>query len=500
MRYLFLLILVCPLFLNAQFTVAPYFSDNMVLQRDEPIHVWGKAIPKSRIKVSFLNQTKYTIAQSDSGWDVYMTAEKANSKSNELVIESSSCKSVFKNVLVGDIWLCIGQSNMLFTMREEMHYKEEFKNAQQSILRFYNPTYIGKDVYNAPFTDSMLQRLNYANFYSQVNWNISDSQSFRNMSAVGYYFGKELVKDINIPIGLINLSIGGAPIETFINETVYKKDSMVANKLNGNWLYNNALPKWIRIRSLQNVGNVQNVPSNMYGPNHAFKPGFAYESGIKPLTKLSIKGIIWYQGESNSLEINDVEQYAYLQKIMIEDYRKQWNKRKLPFYWVQLSSIDTITYQSKFWPQFREEQRRAMENNKYTGMAVSSDIGLRNNVHPTNKKLVGYRLAQWALNKVYFKKVVPSGPLPLSAKYKNGKVLISFKYANEGLFTSDNKSVTGFSLDGISDCDAIIEKNNIVLNTETKPGYVYYSWKPYAIANLINKANLPTSTFKIKVK
>lgn len=500
MRIFFLIYLAFPLFLNAQFVVAPYFSDNMVLQRDQPIHIWGKANPGLNISVSFLKQKKHTTVNADSSWNIYLSSEIANNKSNQLCIQSGGYKKVFQNVLLGDIWLCIGQSNMQFAMQQEMYYKEELKNANQPLLRFYNPTYIGKDVYNQHFTDSMLNRLNQNDFYSQASWNISDSQHIKNMSAVAYYFGKELVRDINIPIGLINLSIGGAPIETFINPDALKNDNQTKGKINGNWINNNSIPSWVRTRGTQNIGGLEKAPSDLFGPNHAFKPGFAFNAGIKPLTKFPIKGIIWYQGESNSLEINCVNEYAYLQKMMINDYRKHWKQPQLPLYWVQLSSIDTIAYSSQWWPAFRNEQRKLMEQINHSGMAVSSDLGLRDNVHPTNKKLVGYRLAQWALNKSYFKKVVPSGPLPLKAKYLNGKVVVYFNYSKDGLFTADKGELKGFSLDGIQDAVARMHHNFIEMNTPTKPTYVFYGWKPYSDGNLVNKAGLPASTFKLKVE
>ena len=181
MRTYFLIYLLFPIILNAQFTVAPYFSDNMVLQRDQPIHIWGKASPGKKISVSLLNQKKATIVQSDSSWDIYLKPIRANSHPSILIVQSGAVKKIYENVLIGDVWLCIGQSNMLFSMREEMHYQAEVKNGKQPLLRFYNPTYIGKDVYNQLFSDSMLQRLNQDNFYSQASWNQSDSQYFAKM-------------------------------------------------------------------------------------------------------------------------------------------------------------------------------------------------------------------------------------------------------------------------------------------------------------------------------
>lgn len=170
------------------------------------------------------------------------------------------------------------------------------------------------------------------------------------MSAVAYYFAKAIVEKENIPVGIINLSIGGAPIETFISKEALRRNEKFASKVSGNWLENESLPEWIRQRGKENVGNNANGFKDDLGLNHAYKPGFAYACGIEPLLAFSIKGIIWYQGESNSLEKEKVEEYRALLHLMIGDYRIKWKQPDMPFYWVQLSSIDTANYQSKLWP------------------------------------------------------------------------------------------------------------------------------------------------------
>lgn len=302
----------------------------------------------------------------------------------------------------------------------------------------------------------------------------------------------------NIPIGLINLAIGGCPIETFINVDALKESNEFSDKINGNWLTNDALPVWIRERGKQNVGDVKQADPS--GPNHGYKPGFAFKTGIQPIINLPIKGIIWYQGESNAQEIERVNEYADLQKLMIKDYRAKWHQPQMPFYWVQLSSIDTAKYKSQLWPQFRDEQRKLLKMIQYGGMAVCSDIGFKNNVHPTNKKAVGERLARWALNKTYGENIIPSGPLPLNAKYENGKISITFQCTGNSLKTSDEKAPRGFSLDGVNETNAIIVDKEIIIETNKKPEFVYYGWKPFTDANLVNAELLPASTFKLKVQ
>lgn len=170
------------------------------------------------------------------------------------------------------------------------------------------------------------------------------------MSAVGYYFGKEIMTTQGIPIGLINISIGGAPLESFISKKTLRNSRQFFEKVKGEWLTNDALPVWIRERGSQNISGIKDCPKDENGNNHSYKPGFAYQSGIKPIINLPIKGILCYQGESNAQEVERVNEYGALSVLMVNDFRKKWKQPKLPFYYVQLSSIDTVKYKGHLWP------------------------------------------------------------------------------------------------------------------------------------------------------
>ena len=499
MKNILLLILLLPLTVAAQLQLAKVFSDNMVVQRDQPVHIWGKGVPKQKISIAFATQTKYITTNADSTWSVYFKKQPANKIPQSLLVSSATEKIEISNILIGDVWLCIGQSNMEFSMMKEMHYKDEIQNCNLPLLRFYNPNWAGKNIFNTPYTDSIVQLLNREKFY-QGNWQVSDPNSIKQMSAVGYYFGKEILLNEDIPVGIINISIGGAPLETFISTDALLQSNRFAAKVKDDWLLNDALPVWIRERGNQNVGSLKNVSSDATGKYHAYKPGVAYNAGIKPLVPFAIKGILNYQGESNAQEMERVNEYAALSKCMIDDYRRQWKQPSLPFYFVQLSSIDTAKYKGQLWPQFRNEQRKMMVLIPNSGMAVSSDIGARDDVHPTNKKAVGARLARWALNKTYKRAVIASGPLPVVAKYKSGKVIITFQYTASELKTSDGNNLRGFSIYGVDELDALIDKKTVVLLVKEKPTFVYYGWKPFTNANLVNSELLPASTFKIVVK
>lgn len=496
-RLSFSLLFLFPYVAIGQLSVATFFSGNMVFQRDEPIAVWGKANPGDEVTVQFAGESKKIIAAADSGWVVYFQKKSANAKPQSIRIESGNSKIELNNILIGDVWLCIGQSNMEWPLQRELHYKTELPLTNLHQLRLYNPSYAGKNIYGNVFTDSDTKLLTPGHFYKGA-WQQCDSVSVKQMSAVAYYFGKALATSLNVPIGLINLSIGGAPLETFIDPVALKEHKQFSSKINGDWLQNTSLPVWVKERGQQNIGSNSNVPSDGYGKNHAYKPGFAYKAGIEPLLRFSIKGIINYQGESNAQEKERVEEYAALSALMIKSYRSKW-KKNLPYYFVQLSSIDTLQYKGQLWPQFRNEQRKMLALIPNSGMAVCSDIGAKNDVHPANKKAVGERLARWALHQTYQKKIISSGPLPLKAIYKNGFVKISFQYA-AGLQTSDGGPLNGFSVNGKEMSDAIISNKQVLVKSKQKPAYIYYGWQPFSKGNLVNGEQLPASTFKLLVE
>jgi sialate O-acetylesterase len=493
-RLSFSLLLLFPYVAIGQVSVATFFSSNMVLQREKPIAVWGKAIPGNTIQIKLGKYTRSVVAEKDSSWIVYLSRQKANTEPQTLRISNNDTAVTFSNILIGDIWVCSGQSNMEWTMKKEMHWKEEKFNVLQRLIRFMNPPPVGRYVYGVPYTDSLTRRLNKDSFYLWNGWQHCDSTTVQTMSAVAYYFAKSIVASENIPIGLINLSIGGAPIETFIRVDAMRNSKQFAPKVNGNWLTNDALPKWMQQRGSENVSNVSSVPSDEMGPHHAYKPGFAYAAGIESLLKFPVKGVLWYQGETNAEEIERVNEYRSLMKLMIDDYRRQWKQPSMPFYWVQLSSIER-----PLWPMFRDEQRKLLADVKNGGMAVCSDIGSKNDVHPSNKKDVGERLARWALHQTYKRSIVPSGPLPVKAVYKNGQVMISFRYADD-LQTTSQEPLNGFSVDGKTIIAAMISGNKVMIPVKEKPGFVYYGWQPYSDGNLLNAVQLPASTFKLQVQ
>jgi sialate O-acetylesterase len=483
----------------SQLQPASIFSDHMVLQRNQPIKIWGKAIPGKVVYVKFGLLNSQTITKNDSSWQFTFPELDASKVARQLEISSVNEKVIFSNILIGDIWLCIGQSNMEWPMSKEMHYHNEVKNSDQPLLRFFNPTYAGKNIFGTPFSDSIARKLIPSDFFNG-NWKSCDSFSMSDMSAAAYYFGKNVWEKTDIPIGLIHLGIGGAPLETFIDPMSMKNHMVFSSKMAGNWLENHHLPVWIRERAIQNIGTSSLVPFDQNGKNHAFKPGFAFTAGILPLKNFPIKGVICYQGESNAQETDRVNEYAYLFELLVSDYRRHWNNQKLPVYFAQLSSIDTIRYKGHLWPNFRDEQRKIAEKLTHCGMAVTADVGDRNDVHPRNKKVVGERLSFWALSQTYGFDIPFSVTAPSSAQYKDGNVLITFKKGERLQQYPQNSTLNGFTVDGIRDLPAKIVKNKVIIKTNQKPEFVYYGWSPFSNGNLYNNDLIPVSTFKLPVK
>lgn len=511
---------------SAELTLNRMFSCNMVLQRDEPIAIFGTATAGSEVKVVLGGKGKVAIVDTKGEWKVVFRPLKASSVPVELTVRSGNEKLKLHNILVGDVWICTGQSNMEWPLKREKYFAEEQHKLDNKLLRINNPMPAGRYVYGVSYTDSLIRRLNTHDFYRWEGWQESGMQSAPETSAIAYYFAKEVISATGIPVGIINLSIGGAPLETFIPFEAMKAHPEFTEKVKAmDWLDNKSLPVWTSERGRQNIGGFSQkpdpsgstvdgmpftksasentartlkVPGDERGKNHAYKPGFAYVSGIEPLLPLPVKGILLYQGESNAQEPERVAEFRELQKLMITTYRKAWNKPAMPFYWVQLSSIDTLRYKSQYWPWFRNEQRLLVNEVAHTGMAVSSDHGARHDVHPTNKKVVGERLARLALKEVYKKNVNAYGPEAVSAEYKNGRVIVRFKQARQ-LSTSDNAVLKGFSLDGRSPVEARIEKNTVILPSSTRPSFVYYGWQPYSEGNLIDKDGMPATTLKIVV-
>lgn len=478
------------------------YSDNMVLQREKPLLISGTANAGQQVTVRIAGQKKETVTGSNGKWSVTLDPLQAGGP-YELAIEAfsptdkknrkkipASRKLVYKDVLVGEVWLCSGQSNMAFRVDElvDSQRKELLEYAgKQPQIRFFNRQprwYTNAEEWDASVMDS-LNRLQY---YHDTQWTTCNEQTADRFSAVAFAFGRMLSDSLQVPVGLILNAIGGSGTEAWIDRKTLEFDF---TDILYDWTQNDFIQDWVRGRAMLNTKKSANKLQR-----HPYEPCYLYETGIEPLQQYPIKGVIWYQGESNA---QNIETHERLFPLLVNSWRENW-REELPFYYVQLSSIDRPS-----WTWFRNSQRKMMETIPNCGMAVSSDRGDSLNVHPRYKREIGERLARWALNKTYGQPVIPSGPLFRSIEFKDAAAYISFDYA-EGLHTSDGQPVRTFEIaehDGLfvpAQAEIIGGKVKVWNEKITNPKLVRYGWQPFTRANLVNGEELPASTFRTEIK
>lgn len=460
------------------------YTDNMVLQHGCPLTIRGKANAGEKVTVSIDKQKLQAVTGTDGKWAVDLQSLKAGGPYT-LTVATGKQKLVYKNVLAGEVWLCSGQSNMEFYLNWSTTAGQDVPQAANNNIRLYDMKARWRTD-AVEWDASVLDSLNHLQYYKDTQWTVCSPETAGNFSAVAYYFGKKLQDSLQVPVGLICNAIGGSPTEAWIDRSTleYRFPAILRN-----WTQNDFIQDWVRGRAALNVKKSANKLQR-----HPYEPCYLYESGIRPLEQFPVKGIIWYQGESNA---HNREAHEKLFKLLVESWRKNWGDAELPFYFVQLSSIDRPS-----WTWFRDSQRRLMAEIPNTGMAVCSDKGDSLDVHPKQKQEVGERLAAWALNKTYgYKNVVPSGPLYKSVKFDRGAAYVSFDYA-DGLTTSDNKPIRTFEVAGDDElfypAQAVVENGKMkVWSDQVKePKMVRYGWQPFTRANLVNGAGLPASTFR----
>ncbi|MHA3772454.1 CotH kinase family protein [Verrucomicrobiota bacterium sgz303538] len=495
----------------------PVFSDHMVLQRDTALPVWGTAAPGNEITVSFGGDSAATIAAEDGRWFVRLPAKSASKVPRELKVRANGQERLtVSDVLVGEVWLCAGQSNMEFRTNQEATWVTEQRNASLSNVRLRNMGYAGQGYFATEYPATLVSRQTPHSFYNASSWVPCDASSAAPFSAVGYFFGKEIRNALDVPVGLINCSVGGSPAEAWVRREALVAAPSLAKIVSGNWLSNGMFEPWCTGRAQVQLGaSINSAPGDDVGANHSFKPSFLWDSGPGRIAPYAIRGVLWYQGESNALShiaesgvANPkwrVDQHEQIFPVLVQDWRKKWGQGDFPFLVCQLSSISTGNYASHFWPEFRDYQRRATSLLPNMGLAVTSDIGNSSNVHPTNKHDVGKRLANWARRYVYNDASVLACPLPTSAKRNGSAVLVAFNDAGPALATADSAAPASFELAGVDGvffpAEATISGASVVVSSTSVPTpvNVRYAWQPYSSGNLVNFAGLPASTFLLTV-
>lgn len=492
----------------------PIFSDGMVLQRDMALPVWGTAASGHEITVTFNGAAASAVADANGRWLVELPAQAASKTSRELkVLAGGTPRLTVSDVLVGEVWLCAGQSNMEFRCDQEATWAAESASASLPHVRLRNMGYAGQGVGATAYSAAIVARQTAADFYNASTWAPCTAASAAPFSAVGYFFGKEIRNVLDVPVGLINMSVGGSPAESWMRRAI-----IPAALTAPGWITNNAnLEPWCNGRATVQLGsNIGSAPGDDMGPNHSFKPAFLWNAGPARLAPFAIRGVLWYQGESNALShIGEagvtnpkwrVDQHETLFPLLVNDWRAQWGQGNFPFLVCQLSSISEANYDSDFWPEFRDYQRRATTLLPNMGFAVTSDIGNASNVHPTNKRDVGKRLARWAQRYTYGDTAALPCPLPTTATRAGSTVTVNFQHTGPALATSNAAAPATFELAGADGvfhpATASIVGQTITATSGNVPAptKVRYAWQPFSAGNVVNSAGLPASTFSLNIQ
>lgn len=464
--------------------MSPIYSDNMVLQHNTPLQVSGTANAGDEVIVKIEGQKHKTKCGENGKWSVSLNPIKAGT-GYTLSVSTKDKSLTYTNVAAGEVWLCSGQSNMAFMVWEGATAKDDVANANNSNIRLFNmkPAHETNAVeWEASFLDS-LNRLDY---YKPTLWQECNKESVNSFSAVAYHFGRVLADSLDIPVGLICNAIGGSAAESWISREIIEEKIPDILK---DWTKNDMVQDWVRGRAELNCKK-----STVKGQRHPYEPTYLYAVNQPIFDDFTVKGMIWYQGESNA---HNIELHEQLFPMVIESWREQQNNPDMPFYFVQLSSINRPS-----WCNFRNSQRIMSETLHNVGMAVSSDKGDVTNVHPIEKKEIGERLARVALNKSYgMSDITPSGPMFKEVTFDKGAAFPSFEYG-EGLQASDGGEIIGFEVAGDdkifypAKAEVINGKLKVWSSKVKHPQYIRYGWQPYTEANLVNKEGLPASTFK----
>jgi len=443
----------------------------MILQQEKKVSIWGNADPGENVTIKFQKQIKKVTADKYGNWSVNLDELQATNTPQQMVIYGKKNTVIFKNILIGEVWLVSGQSNMEYSMNNHPQYlkpkkgdpdflQKEYKQANNPMIRVL---YVEKNVK----VDSLPTK----------GWQMIDEKSFASVSAIGYFFAKHLVDNLDIPIGIISSSWGGTPIETWMPKQIYLSSPILKEEINKHE-YSGAIV------------------------------GEKYEKMIKPIAPFSLKGFLWYQGETNLIN-GDRDIYAEKQKYLIEGWRSEWDNEELPFYYVQLAPYiysqrrrDPVAKTWESLPYFWEIQTSCM-NIPNTGMVVTTDlVDNPKDIHPSYKWIIGERLARWALAKNYNKNdLVYSGPTFKNMKVEDGKIILEFNNIGSGLITNDGKNPNWFYMKdekGIfSQVNAIIKDNKIIIEEPiSKPIIIRFAWDEIAMPNLFNKEGLPAIPFR----
>ncbi len=494
-----LLLVVAPA--GAEVKLPAIIGNNMVLQADMPLPIWGWAAPDEKVTVTLGEQKQTAAADKDGKWMVKLTPVKASDKPLTMTVAGANTITL-TNILVGEVWICSGQSNMQFGTKQAINGDQEVASSKNPKIRLFKAAMVTA---SEPQKDT------------KGEWLECDANSVPSFSAVGYFFGRDLNKVLNVPMGLIHTNWGGTCAETWTSKEMLDSDpdfKVIWERFNKsmedypknkeNWEKNKdkILAKHKEAVAKAKAEGKQ-APRGPQAPSdpalNQNSPCRLYNAMLNPLIPYAIRGAIWYQGESNS---GRAVEYRKLFPAMITDWRKHWGQGDFPFLFVQLANfMDRKTEPvDENWAWLREAQSMTLSLPN-TGQAVIIDIGEAKDIHPKNKQDVGTRLSLAAQKIAYGKDVVYSGPTYVSCKADGGKAVVKFANIGGGMIAKGDK-LTGFAVAGEDKkfvwADAKIEGDTVVVSSKdvAKPVAVRYAWANNPECNLYNKEGLPASPFR----
>ncbi|MCE9607463.1 MAG: sialate O-acetylesterase [Planctomycetia bacterium] len=489
---------------SADVKLPAIFTSHMVLQRDLANPIWGTAAPGEEVTVTIGDQKVATKAGDDGKWRVKL-APLGLGAPLTLTIQGKN-QVVIDDVLVGEVWVCSGQSNMQWEVAQSTNAELEIATAKYPQIRFISVPQIGTQEPQSDFKGS---------------WSVCSPETVGKFSAVGYFFGRQLHQQLGVPVGLIDDAWGGSACEAWINRDKLTKDGRFSeliamweekekgyDKAKADVAHAAAMEKFkVDLEAAKAAGKplprAPGHPGNQFTGNS--RPGNIYNGVLLPTIGYGIKGAIWYQGESNA---GRAYQYRDLFPFMIKNWRDEWAQGDFPFYWVQLADFLAVKPEpgESSWAELREAQTLTMDKLPKTGEAVIIDIGEADDIHPRNKLDVGNRLARWALAKDYGVKVNYQSPRYKSMEVADdGKVTVTFDHVGSGLTTVESKDVKGFALAGEDQkwywAEAAISptaNNQVIVSSAKvkKPVAVRYAWADNPICNLNSKEDLPATPFR----
>ncbi|MCQ2153490.1 MAG: GDSL-type esterase/lipase family protein [Bacteroidales bacterium] len=457
------------------------YSDNMVLQRGRPIRIAGTADRGEKVKVAFAGESLCTKADERGRWAVEFPPMDAGGPYS-LRISARSGKLEYSNVWVGEVWLCAGQSNMEFQLSRCSTAGEDIAAAASNTsLHLFNmhENWLTNDY---PWPESALDSVNRLQYFTPEGWKISSPESARDFSAIGYHFGRLLADSLGCHVGIISCAVGGSTTESWVDREVLRWEYP---QVLYDWNHGDFGQPWARERTLSNIRLSGNALQR-----HPYHPGYLFDAGIAPLSQTALRGVLWYQGESNA---HNVEMHEALFPLMVKSFRNCWGD-SLFVQVIQLSGIGT----RPSWPRFRDSQRRLADAVAGVGLTVCSDLGHPTDVHPRAKRPVAERSVAGVLNRVYGRSdIVPCGPEYLGFEVDGSRLRLRFGYA-EGLTGSRGFEVAG--PDGVyHPAVARVEGTQVVVFSDLvgSPCAVRYGWTPgFDGADLRNGALLPASSFR----